>query len=64
VLSGGGAVAAAGEEVTPRAGMGWLQAAVDTAVLRLLDLSARPGTRFQVRPDDIPVPAALRTRGL
>lgn len=58
------AVATAGSEVTPRAGMGWLQAAVDTAVLRLLDLSARPGTRFQVRPDDIPVPAALRTRGL
>jgi ATP-dependent protease Clp ATPase subunit len=58
------AVAAAGEEVTPRAGMGWLQSAVDTAVLRLLELSARPGTRYQVRPDDVPVPAALRSRGL
>jgi hypothetical protein len=55
-------VAAGGEEVTPRAGMGWLQAAVDTALLRLLDLAARPGTRYQIRPDDVPVPAVLRSR--
>lgn len=55
-------VAAGGDAVTPRAGMGWLQSAVDAALLRLLDLSARPGTRYQLRPDDIAIPAALRIR--
>jgi len=56
-------VAAGGDAVTPRAGMGWLQSAVDAALLRLLDLSARPGTRYQLRPDDVAIPATLRSRG-
>jgi hypothetical protein len=56
------AVAAGGEEVTPRAGMGWIQASIDTVLLRLLDLSARPGTRYQLRPDDVAIPAMLRSR--
>lgn len=55
-------VAAGGDAVTPRAGMGWLQSAVDAALLRLLDLSARPGTRYQLRPHDIVIPATLRSR--
>lgn len=55
-------VAAGGHTVTPRAGMGWLQSAVDAALLRLLDLSARPGTRYQLRPDDVTIPATLRSR--
>lgn len=53
------AVASGGDDVTPRAGMGWLQAAVDTALLRLLDLSARPGTRYHLHPDDVAIPPTL-----
>lgn len=56
------AVADGGEHVTPRAGMGWLQAAVDSAILRLLDLGARPGTVYQLQPDQVAIPAALRRR--
>jgi hypothetical protein len=40
--------------------MGWLQAAVDRVVLRLLDLEAPVGTQYDLSPDDIPVPAAIR----
>jgi hypothetical protein len=54
------AVASGADTVTPRAGMGWLQAAVDSALLRLLDLSARPGTRYEIRPDDVRIPGGLR----
>lgn len=54
------AVASGADAVTPRAGMGWLQAAVDGALLRLLDLSARPGTRYHLSPDDIAIPASLQ----
>jgi ATP-dependent protease Clp ATPase subunit len=46
--------------ITPRAAMGWLQAAVDRVVLRLLDLEAPVGTQYDLSPDDIPVPAAIR----
>lgn len=53
-------VANAGEQVTPRAGIGWIQAAVDTALLRLLDVEARPGTQYTVRPDDLQIPGSLR----
>lgn len=56
------AVASGGDSVTPRAGIGWLQSAVDAALLRLLDLSARPGTRYQLRPDDVAIPATLRSQ--
>lgn len=54
------AVANAPGEVTPRAGLGWIQAAVDLALLRLLDVEARPGTCYTLRPDDIAMPASLR----
>lgn len=50
----------AGPEVTPRAGAGWLISTVDAALLRLIDLEAKPGTRIRLSPDDVPVPAALR----
>lgn len=50
----------AGPDVTPRAGAGWLTSAVDAALLRLIDLEAKPGTRIRLRADDVPVPAALR----
>jgi hypothetical protein len=53
-------VANAGEHVTPRAGLGWVQAAIDTALLRLLDVEARPGTCYTVRPDDLRIPLSLR----
>jgi hypothetical protein len=53
-------VATAGEQVTPRAGLGWIQAGVDTALLKLLDVEARPGASYTVRPDDLRIPAALR----
>lgn len=56
------AVSSSGQDVTPRAGMGWLQAAVDTALLRLLDLGARSGTTYRLQPDDIPIPGAIRRR--
>jgi hypothetical protein len=53
------AVGHAADEVTPRAGIGWIQAAVDLALLRLLDVEARPGTCYTLRPDDIAIPASL-----
>lgn len=56
------AVADGGEHVTPRAGMGWLQAAVDSALLRLLDLDARHGASCRLQPDDVPIPGAVRRR--
>lgn len=56
------AVADGGEHVTPRAGMGWLQAAVDSALLRLLDLGARHGASCRLQPDDVPIPGAVRRR--
>jgi ATP-dependent protease Clp ATPase subunit len=56
------AVADGGEGVTPRAGAGWLVSAVDTVLLRLIDLDARPGTRAVLRADDVPIPAPVRGR--
>ena len=56
------AVVDAGPDVTPRAGAGWLTSAVDTALLRLIGLEAKAGTRLRIRADDVPIPAALRRR--
>lgn len=53
-------LAGASSGITPRAGAGWLQTAVDEALIRLLDLEARPGTRLEIRPDDVPVPGRVR----
>ena len=47
--------------LTPRAAIGWLQAAIDRAVLRLLDLNAASGTRYDLTPDDITIPASIRS---
>jgi hypothetical protein len=54
------AVLRAGDGVTPRAGIGWIQAAVDAALLRLLDLEAAPGTVYRLQPDDVTVPGRIR----
>ena len=54
-------LAAAGPSVTPRAGVGWLRTAVDSVLLRLLDLEARPGLTYAVQADDVPVPASVLT---
>jgi ATP-dependent Clp protease ATP-binding subunit ClpX len=54
------AVGSGGDSVTPRAGVGWLQSAVDAALLRLIELEARQGTRYQIRPDEVSVPCGLR----
>jgi ATP-dependent protease Clp ATPase subunit len=51
---------AATDEVTPRAGAGWLVSAIDDTLLRLIDLGARPGQSVDLRPDDVPVPRSLR----
>lgn len=50
-----------GEGVTPRAGVGWLTAAIDRTLVRLLELEARPDTGIvhPIRPDDIPIPFSL-----
>ncbi len=56
------AVLAGGEHVTGRAGMGWLQAAVDGALLRLLDLGARAGASYRLQPDDVAIPGRLQRR--
>jgi len=55
-------VADASEHVTPRAGMGWLHAAVDAALLRLLDLGARAGASYRLQPDDVAIPGRLLHR--
>jgi hypothetical protein len=57
------AVLRAGDGVTPRAGIGWIQAAVDAALLRLLDLEAAPGTVYPLQPDDVTVPSRIRGPG-
>jgi hypothetical protein len=53
------AVLRAGDGVTPRAGLGWIQAAIDAALLRLLDLEARAGSVYRLQPDDVPIPGRL-----
>jgi DNA polymerase III delta prime subunit len=53
------AVAEGSRDVTPRAGAGWLVSAIDMALVRLLDLDARPGTQLILRADDVPIPAAI-----
>lgn len=53
------ALTAAGPGATPRAGVGWLRAAVDTALLRLLDLNARAGASYGVRFEDVPIPESI-----
>lgn len=55
-------VVSAGPHVTSRAGQGWVQAALDTALLRLLDLGARPGTRYVLRSDDVRIPSSVRQK--
>jgi|GEM_PF-2802016 len=55
-------VASCGDEVTPRAGAGWLQSAIDEALLRLLDLEAKAGAVLRIREEDIPVPSAMQNR--
>lgn len=55
-------VADAGPSLTPRAGLGWLQGAVDSALLRLLDLAARPGARYRIEVSDLAIPSSLQPR--
>ncbi len=50
------------DSVTPRAGVAWVAAAIEEALVRLLDLEARAGTIYQVRPDDVPIPSPLLRR--
>jgi DNA polymerase III delta prime subunit len=53
------AVVRGGRDVTPRAGVGWLVSAIDSALVRLLDLEARSNTRLTIRADDVPIPLTL-----
>ena len=48
--------------LTTRAAIGWLQAAVDAVLLKLLDLGAPVGTRYEITPDDVAIPRALRAQ--
>ena len=52
-------IAGAGPSVTPRAGLGWLQATIDSALLRLLDLAARSGARYRIQLSDVEIPSSI-----
>jgi hypothetical protein len=53
------AVLRGGDEVTPRAAIGWLRSAIDRLLVRLLDLDAPADEIYEIRGDDLQIPPSL-----